>query len=320
MKHQILLRSIVACLPMLGGCVATAGEISGTISSTLNITEDSWLTGDVTCRVEGGPCIRVAASNITLWMLGFTMTGKADPPSGCAGAGQTPGGANAEHGIDIVGQRRVEVFGPGVVQRFRGMGINLGSTRVSLKGLTVSSNCWSGIFLGSRASDNDLEENVAVRNGSNSRFNCGGICLFNSNNNRLLKNVTSGNGYAVMNVVNFGIALSGTSRGNIILKNQAVGNVNGLYLEPNAAQNLIQDNNISGNPPNEVSRSAEGFLGFDIRNFAAEGANIFHNNLCATYSGAGPRSCPSVVSGFISLLTRGLQPDNPAATELLRRR
>ena len=149
-------------------CAATihAAEISGTITSTMVLTDDSWLVGDVTCRVVGGPCIRVGASNITLWLNGFNLTGQADPPLGCAVSNET--------GIDITGQRRIEIFGPGSVQRHRGHGILLGpgTTRARLKDITLSTNCFTGLQFGG-AHDNDIQDIVSVRNG-NRGANCGG--------------------------------------------------------------------------------------------------------------------------------------------------
>lgn len=269
-------------------CAATihAAEISGTITSTMVLTDDSWLVGDVTCRVVGGPCIRVGASNITLWLNGFNLTGQADPPLGCAVSNET--------GIDITGQRRIEIFGPGSVQRHRGHGIFLGpgTTRARLKDITLSTNCFTGLQFGG-AHDNDIQDIVSVRNG-NRGANCGGICITNSNNNRIRGTVTAGNGYAVTNVTNFGIALLGTSRGNTIEKNTAVGNVHGILLQSGAVENIVFNNIVIGNPPIQVVLSVEGFPGFDIRNFSPEGANTFVGNLCATYSGAGPAPCPNL--------------------------
>jgi len=294
MKRQMILAILLAA----GNALAV--EISGTITSTLSITEDSWLTGNVRCQVQGAPCIRVDAPNISLWLLGYSITGLANPPSGCAPPGD-PG--NGENGIQIgngaVGHRRVEVLGPGLVQNFRGQGLLIRgtTTRATVKDITFSSNCWSGILLNSLTSDNDIEGNVCSRNGN--RYNpCGGICIFNSHNNRVRHNVTSGNGYAItsapglLTFANFGIGLEGTSRGNMIEKNTASGNVNGIYLEPGVANNVVFQNILIGNPPIQISESIDGFPGFDIRNFAPEIANTFVDNICVTYSGAGPAVCP----------------------------
>lgn len=269
-----------------------ATDIQGTISSTMVITEDSQLVGDVTCTVQGAECIQIGASNVRLTLNGFTMTGQGNPPDGCP-AGGPP--ANVERGIVVGVRSKVQILGPGVIQRFRGWGIFLnGSTQVSVRHVTLSSNCLSGIQL--IANNNDLEGNICVRNGS-TEAGCGGICLTNSNNNRVRRNVTSGNGYAVMNVVNFGLALEGSSSGNVFERNTVVGNVNGIWLQPAAANNIVRRNNIMGNPPIGIAASVAGFLGFDIRNLAPDGANTFENNLCATYSGdsgAGPAPCPNI--------------------------
>src|SRR5438477_2168409 len=64
------------------GDVVHAAGISGTISSTLTITEDTRLTGNVTCTVVGAPCIAFGAPGIALYLNGFTMTGLADANTG----------------------------------------------------------------------------------------------------------------------------------------------------------------------------------------------------------------------------------------------
>jgi hypothetical protein len=146
-------------------------ELSGTITTTLDVTRDTRLVGDVTCAVTGAPCIRIAASGVALRLEGFSISGQADPVTGCGGAST----AN-EHGIAISGQRAVDIRGPGIVQRFRGQGIQItaGSTRVLVREVTTSTNCLSGIIITNGASNNDLEANISVRNG-NTGAACGGI-------------------------------------------------------------------------------------------------------------------------------------------------
>lgn len=137
--------------------------------------EDSRLVGDVTCTVSGLPCIAVAASDITLDLNGFTVTGLGNALTGCGGGPSTFAFiAEAEHGILVNGQTGVTIRGPGLIQRFRGPGIfALNSNRVTVTGVTASTNCLSGILFAS-GSDNRIEGNVAVRNG-NGTFPCGGI-------------------------------------------------------------------------------------------------------------------------------------------------
>lgn len=120
---------------------ASGADISGPISSTLAITEDSQLVGDVTCTVVGGPCIQFGASGITLKLNGFIITGRSDAT--------TPDcrGETREAGIFTNGRRGVIITGPGVVQRFRMHGIRIAgrSTRVLVERVTASSN-WGPAF------------------------------------------------------------------------------------------------------------------------------------------------------------------------------
>ena len=72
--------ALLACATM-----AYCRDISGTISSTLTITDSSRLTGDVTCTVTGAPCISIGASNVTLDLNGYSITARAIRKLGAAG-------------------------------------------------------------------------------------------------------------------------------------------------------------------------------------------------------------------------------------------
>lgn len=151
---------------------ARATDIGGTISTTLTITEDSRLVDDVTCTVADAPCISIGVSSITLDLNGFSMTGRADSETACGG-GNSAG--FAEDGIDVNGRTGVTIRGPGLVQRFQGPGIysrNNGNG-LTVTGVTVSTNCASGILVGG-GSGHDLSGNISVRNG-NGTNPCGGI-------------------------------------------------------------------------------------------------------------------------------------------------
>jgi hypothetical protein len=158
------LGSIIVCA---GSAHAT--DIGGKISATMAITEDSQLVDDVTCTVTDAPCLDVVASNVTLELNGFSMTGLADPQTGCQGSGTS----GPEQGIRILNQTGVTIHGPGIIQRFRVHGIIInGSTGTSITGVTTSTNCASGILVGGNS--NVLENNVSIRNGSLGAP-CGGI-------------------------------------------------------------------------------------------------------------------------------------------------
>lgn len=160
-----------ALVVLLIPCAAEAAKISGAISTTMAITEDSELVGDVTCTVTGVPCLDIVSSNVTLDLKGFSITGQGDPQTGCSGSS----GSGSEQGIRILAQAGVTVRGPGIVQRFRNFGIVINaSTGTTVTGVTTSTNCNSGIFLNGGASLSVLEGNFSIRNG-NSNAPCGGI-------------------------------------------------------------------------------------------------------------------------------------------------
>lgn len=155
----------------LGSAASTADSVSGLITRTYVIVEDTDLAGDVTCDVTGGPCFSFAAPGIELRLNGFTITGKADPVTACAGAALT---AN-EGGILTNNQDRVTVRGPGVVQRFRQHGVWVaGSRDVRVEDLTASTNCGSGVFIAANAFGTLVEGITTVRNGSAAAA-CGGV-------------------------------------------------------------------------------------------------------------------------------------------------
>ena len=149
--------------------LANAIDISGTVSSTLTIMENSKLVGDVICTVSGAPCIAVGASGLTLDLNGYSMTGLADPATGCLGSGTA-----GEFGVDVNGVNNVIIRGLGSIQQFRNHGIRLNnSTGATVSGVTMSTNCFSGVIL-IGGSGHLLENNVSVRNG-NLTNPCGGI-------------------------------------------------------------------------------------------------------------------------------------------------
>ena len=151
-------------------------DISGTISTTLTINEDSELSGDVTCAVPLNtkgptPCIAFGADHIRLRLNGHTISGGFVPPAGCSLESDSSFGV----GILVAGRKDAEIEGPGLVQGFQRWGIFLfSSSQVTIKNVTADHNCWSGIQTVG-LSDSKLEKNVFTSNagGSNGAF-CGG--------------------------------------------------------------------------------------------------------------------------------------------------
>jgi len=151
---------------------ASAEDVSGLISSTRTIREDSRLVGDVTCTVTGAPCIAFGSGHITLQLRGFTITGQADAVNACSGAIVA-----GEHGISTNNQVDVSIQGPGVVQRFRAHGVFFTGTLLGrVEGITATTNCQSGIFLNATSSLIVITGNLSTRNGSTQPgAACGGI-------------------------------------------------------------------------------------------------------------------------------------------------
>ena len=157
--------------------IASEDTISGTISATKIITQNTRLVGDVTCTIQAAPCIQFGAPNIKLNLNGFTITGLGDASTGCQGnqAPTAPVPLLPEVGVIASGQSDLTIQGPGLVQRFRASGIllNNNSSRILVTQVTVSTNCNSGILV-ANSSDNHFEANVSVRNGT-TMIPCGGL-------------------------------------------------------------------------------------------------------------------------------------------------
>jgi hypothetical protein len=147
-------------------------RVSGLITRTYVIVEDTELSGDVTCDVTGAPCFSFGAPGVELRLNGYSITGKADPATGCGGTLTAQ-----EFGISTAGQANVSVQGPGLVQRFRNSGVSVSASRgARVQGITSSTNCAAGIIVLATSFDTIVEGNVAVRNGSTAPgFACGGI-------------------------------------------------------------------------------------------------------------------------------------------------
>ena len=174
--------TLVALTSVLLLCTARtqATEISGTISTTLTLMDDSELIGDVTCDVPltmpaANPCISFGADHITLRLNGHTISGPVTPPTGCS----VPTDSMYGVGIAAIDRNDVKIVGPGIIQHFERWGILLGltghpSTQVTVKKVTVFRNCWSGMQTLS-TSDSTFEENVFASDaGGSNGAACGG--------------------------------------------------------------------------------------------------------------------------------------------------
>ena len=293
---------------LLSGGSALAIEISGSISSTQIISEDSQLVGNVTCTVTDGPCISIVGSDLRFKLNGFTITGQANPPAECvATTNFLP-----VDGISIIGRRNVAVLGPGIVQRFRrhGVFVGAGSSRISVRQVTSSHNCFSGLQL-SGAVESNIEDNILVRNASASaEFPCGGNCITNAHANVIRRNLVGGNGFVGEPNNDFGIGLVGTSSNNEIEENTVVGNTNGILMQAGVRNNVLRRNIIVGNPPVQLNVTFGAFGGADIQNLAPSDANWIDENICVSYVGSGNSPCSYLrrLSGGVGVNSIGTLP------------
>ena len=313
---------------ILAACAAPARaeDISGTITTTRMILEDSRLVGDVTCTTTTTPCLQFGAPDVTLHLNGFTVTGPANPDdtATCNPTSGTPFSDGISNGTNAAtSQAGVRVIGPGMVQKFRRHGLFIVgaagvSTNVTVRNVTSHANCFSGL-LTNGMTNSVLDGVVSIRNAANSgTAACGGNCLVNSNNNRIVNGLFGGNGSVCAAALcgapptitsnnDFGMGLIAGSSGNVIENNSLTGNTNGLLIQTGATGNSIRTNVVVGNPPSQLSRTY-GPIGFDIKDEApVNGArNTFERNWCISYSGPGPSPCPSfpgVAAPAISAVT-----------------
>jgi parallel beta-helix repeat protein len=292
---------------------ASAEDISGTITATKIILEDSRLVGDVMCTTTTTPCLQFGAPDIALHLNGFIVTGPANPDdtTTCNPTSGTPFSDGISNGTNAAtSQAGVRIIGPGMVQKFRRHGLFIVgapgvSTNVTVRNVTSHANCFSGL-LTNGMTNSVLDGVVSIRNAANSgTAPCGGNCLVNSNNNRIVNGLFGGNGSlcaaalcvappTITSNNDFGMGLIAGSAGNLVESNSLTGNTNGLLIQAGAAGNIIRSNIIVGNPPSQLSRTY-GTVGFDIKDEAtANGArNTFERNWCISYSGPGPSPCPN---------------------------
>lgn len=330
---RITIAALVVLAPVTAVKRAEATDISGgKILSTLTISDDSQLVGDVTCAVPlttagANPCIAFGADHIHLRLNGHTITGPVDAP---AEPNNCSFGADSKFGVGILvsGRTGVKIVGPGVIQNFERWGILVvSSDHVTVRKVTVTRNCWSGMQT-SGASESNFEEDFWANNAAGSHgAACGGICLANSNKNVLHKSTFYGNGSldyegpppaSTAGNVDFGIGFEGSSSENRVEENDIGGNTNGVEFFNTSSDNVVRHNIIVGNPAAQVVKTFTGSnqQGADITfrsNFTGMN-NVLEDNFCLTYiQGAGPSTapCPNVITeGVEEAVDRENTPDS----------
>ncbi len=267
MKGLNVLEGAVVVVTLLLACgAAQATDISGTISTTLTIFDNSRLVGNVTCTVTSAPCIQFGASHITLDLNGAILIG----------LGPLPGFQSGEIGIYTNGQSSVTIKGPGMVRLFRDTGIFVGlvsspnqGAKNKVEGVTVLRNN-RGITLS--ASDTVVEGNTMARNREE------GILILAGNNNLVRRNEVGGNASVGISTLP-PVPITGT----VIEENSIVGNLFGVSLVPGVSGTVVRSNTALGNQAG------------DIGDGNTIGVTTYQNNLCEFSTGTGAAGvCPNI--------------------------
>lgn len=258
-------------MAFLGTGWAQATTIPPVISNTngpLTITTDSRLTGDVRCTVTGAPCIKFGAPGITLNLNGFAMTGNGTRTSCTINSG--------ESGIVTNGKNNVSIEGPGVVTRFNDTGIVVSGNNSEVEGVAITSVCREGIEVD--GSTNTVQANSVSRASLSGAFQTG-IFVFGSGNHTILRNEVVGAGpYPITSSqAGHGIFVGepgAPSKNNLIQENNASGNPGaGMVFSIGSTGNTVRRNQALGNVFHN-----------DIFDANAPGANTYDNNLCEVSS------------------------------------
>ena len=298
---------VVVTAMLLGPSPAKATDISGTIFSTVIITQNSRLTGDVICNVANNtPCIFFGAPGIELKMNGHSLTGK--------GARDVcPAPVFGEYGISTNGQNRVSIEGPGLITNFRDISIYVTGNDTEVEGITILSGCTEGIHL--EGSHNTVADNTVVRASLDGNF-WASIFVSGSGMHVIRKNEVVSAGPDA-----HGAVPPGTGGGHGII----VGSANYCGGVP-TKNNLIEGNNISGNSGagillesatlaptycfNTTGNVIRNNIVFgnttyhDIYDYNAAGSNNFESNACEVSGGPG-------ATGVCPKLTRHAGHENP---------
>jgi hypothetical protein len=271
------MKTFVSRVTLVVGLVALATgwvqamDIAGTIATTLTMTEDSRLVGDVTCTVSGAPCILFSAPSITLQLNGHTITGQGSPESCPSGI------LLGEDGIHTNGQAGVSIVGPGLVRRFRQHGILINGDHSAVRQVVVASSCVTGIAVFGR--DNRVEQNTVVRAALVGPGFAGIFCGGDGGHRLRHNEVVKGGGPGIT----VAPASGSSALPNLLEENSASGNDGiGLLLALGAVGNTVRRNAALGNLQSP-----------DMLDGNSASMNRYEANLCETSLGGAP-SCPNL--------------------------
>ncbi|MGA2715050.1 MAG: NosD domain-containing protein [Bryobacteraceae bacterium] len=195
---QAAFKSITTCNPTLA--VSSGGSL-------INASGDYQLTSNLTQATVNTDCILITASNVSLKLNGYQITGPGGSFGTAAGIDVNPPSGPVNH---------VAIQGPGLIQDFS-TGIALIYADFSQVDLVTAANNSAEGILGFNVTSLTVGSNVLVRNGE------WGLLLNVSNGGTIQYNEVNGNG-AVSAGSGGGIYLGGGSNANTVNNNTASGN------------------------------------------------------------------------------------------------
>jgi len=291
MRYQRLSRTTLLFLALLlAWGIAQGEDLSGVISSTKTITDNSQLTGDVTCGALT-PCILFGAPNLRLNLNGHTITGINGALDHCTGA--TGGPAIGTGGMD-----GAIIQGPGIITQFQGFaGIVVLGNKSTVHQVVVIGTCGNGIAV--QGSNNVISSN------SISRFSLSGAQAIGAANNGIVVSGTTGGNQIQGNEITGAGSLVLVSPGPSPVYSTGLGY--GILVASGSSGNTLQGNNTSGNAigifvwgtGNTISANqALGNVALgDIYDPNSAGTNVYQNNLCQVATGSGAPACPGHIPG-----------------------
>jgi parallel beta-helix repeat protein len=179
LSRVLVLALVVAGFTVLGSGQALASHVSCGDTITTNTTLDGDL---VNCPNNG---IVIGADNITLDLNSHTVDGDGTLVDPC------PEGETCDVGVDNSAGHSGVTVGGGSIRQFALGVLVLSASRNGLRHLSVSRNLFVGIVIGESART-AVEQSSISRNGVTTQQ--AGMVLFASRDNRIERNLFSGNG------------------------------------------------------------------------------------------------------------------------------
>lgn len=244
----ILALGLVSVAPVRAGEAISLTACPGFISTPGTYRLDA----DVSTSLNA--CMRITASNVTIDLNGYTITG--------------PGyGVGIGTGVELY-LKRVKIIGPGKVENF-GNGVELQDVSNSKVSKVVSTdNVASGIHV-LRSDKNVVERCITFNNGLN------GISVVGhpsdpAESNAIRRNEVIGNN-------NVGIRVDDAENNHIEANNVSANGPYNMYFYAGGDNNLVENNIVVGGQTYDISDNGT--------------ANTFTNNLCET---ANNSACPNL--------------------------